>query len=112
LDEAADGVVGKCSRDGGAHAKATSKATGDVVLAAAFPNGELPRGVNAAFAGVETKHDFAEAEAIPATIRIRKQNGFHIRSNETVTHRGRKGDVLYRWRRRGLAMTRMATEVA
>ena len=38
---------------------------------------KLARGVDAAFAGVKAEHDFAEAEAIPAAICIRKQNGFH-----------------------------------
>src|SRR6185437_16208599 len=82
FDEATDGVVSQCSGDGGAQAKAAAETTGDVILAAALPDCEVAGGVNAALTGVEAEHDFAEAETIPAPARVRKQDRFHIRSNE------------------------------
>jgi L-asparaginase/Glu-tRNA(Gln) amidotransferase subunit D len=78
FDQAADGIVGECCGDGGAQSKAAAQSAGDVIFATALPNGELPRSVHPALAGVKTEHDFAKAEAIPAPIRIRKQNWFHI----------------------------------
>ncbi len=108
FDESANRVVGECCCDGGAKSETAAESPGHVVLAAAFPNSELSRGVNAAFARVKTKHDFAEAEAVPAAIRIRNQYGFHIRSNETVTHLDGQGDNGYRWRRRCFVVTGMA----
>ena len=72
FDEAADGVVGEGGGDGGAQAEAAAEAAGDVVFAAALPDLEVARGVDAAFAGIEAKHDFAEAEAIPAASGVRE----------------------------------------
>ncbi len=68
LDEAADGVVCQRRGDGGAQAEAAAQAAGYVVLAAAFPHGEVPRGVDAALAGIEAEHDFAEAESSPSGV--------------------------------------------
>ena len=48
FNEAAHGVVGECCGDGGAQAEAATKAAGDVVFAAALPDLEMARGVNAA----------------------------------------------------------------
>ncbi len=79
FNEAANGVVSKRGCDGGAQAEAATESASDVVFATALPHGEVASGVDAAFAGVETEHDFAEADTIPTVICIRKQNGFHGR---------------------------------
>ena len=112
FDEAADGVVSQRGSDGGAEAEAAAKTASDVVLAAALPNREVAGGVNASLARVEAEHDFAETEAIPAPVRIRKQNRFHIRSNETVTHCGGRRAAMYRWWRQGAAAARKVKEGA
>ena len=44
-------------------AEAFAQAAGDVVFAAAFPGLELAGGADAAFAGIEAEHDFAEGDA-------------------------------------------------
>ena len=77
LDEAADGVVGERGGDGGAQAEAAAQAAGYVVFAAALPNLELARGVDAHVAGIEAKHDFAQAEAVPAAVGIRNREWIH-----------------------------------
>ena len=90
FNEAADGVVGERGGDGGAQAEAAAQAAGHVVFAAALPHLELARGVDAAFAGIEAEHDFAEAEAIPAAVRIgkRESGSWHrSASTDTLTHR-------------------------
>ena len=79
FDEAADGIVGKRGGDGCSEAKAASKAASDVIFATAFPDGKPAGGVDAAFAWVETEHDLAEADAVPAAIRFVNQKGFHGR---------------------------------
>jgi hypothetical protein len=50
FDEAADGVVGQRGRNGGAQAKAAAQAASYVVFAAALPDLEVARGVDAVFA--------------------------------------------------------------
>ena len=112
FDEAANGVVGERGGDGGAEAEAAAETAGDVVLAAALPNREVTRGVNASLARVEAEHDFAETETIPAPVRIGKQNRFHIRSNETVTHCGGRRVAMYRWWRHGVGAVRNVKEGA
>ncbi len=66
FDQAADGVFGERGGDGGAQAEAAAQSAGHVVFAAALPHLKLPRGVDAALAGIEAKHDFTQAEAVPA----------------------------------------------
>ena len=66
FNQAADGVIGESGSDGGAQAEAAAQSAGYVVFAAALPDLELARGVDAGFAGIEAQHDFAQAEAIPA----------------------------------------------
>ena len=68
FDEAAHGVLGKHGGDRGAQAEAAAQPARHVVLAASLPHGELARGVDAAFAGIETQHDFAQAQTIPAAL--------------------------------------------
>ncbi len=70
LDETADGIVGERGGHGGAQAEAAAQAAGHVVLAAALPHVEVARGVDAHLAGIEAKHDFAEADAVPAAVGI------------------------------------------
>ena len=77
FDEAADGVVGERGGDGGAQAEAAAQAARHVVFAAALPHLKLARGVDAAFAGIEAEHDFAEAEAVPAAVGIGNRERFH-----------------------------------
>ena len=64
LQQPADFVVGKGGGDGGFQAKAAPQAARDVVFAAAFPDLEFARATDAAFAGVEAEHDFAEGEHV------------------------------------------------
>ena len=66
FNEAANGIVGQSSGDGGAEREAAAQASGHVVFAAAFPDLEVASGVDAAFAGIEAEHDFAERETVPA----------------------------------------------
>src|SRR4029078_5174342 len=73
LDETTYRVVGKSRRDGCTETKAATKTAGDVVFAATFPNREVARGVDTAFAGVEAEHDFAGAGAGPGAIRLGNQ---------------------------------------
>ncbi len=66
FDEAADGVVYESCGDGGAEVEAAAEAAGDVVLAATFPDAEAARADDAAFAGIEAQHHFAEGKEVPA----------------------------------------------
>ena len=77
FNEAADGVIGERGGDGGAQAEAAAQAASNVVFAAALPQLKLARGVDAAFAGIEAKHDFAEAEAVPAAFGIGNGKRIH-----------------------------------
>jgi hypothetical protein len=60
----ADLVVDEGGDDGGFQAEAFAEAAGGVVFAAAFPDLEVPRGADAALAGIEAKHDFAEGDLV------------------------------------------------
>jgi hypothetical protein len=64
LDEVADLVVNERGDDGGFQAEAFAETAGGVVFAAAFPDLEIPGGADAALAGIETKHDFAEGDLV------------------------------------------------
>ena len=70
LDEAADGIVGERGGYSGAQAEAAAQAAGHVVFAAALPGAKVARGVDAHVAGIEAKHDLAEADAVPAAVGI------------------------------------------
>ena len=72
FDQAADGVVGQRGGDGGAQAEAAAQSAGHVVFAAALPHLKLARGVDAALAGIEAEHDFAQAQAVPAAVENRE----------------------------------------
>ncbi len=67
FDQAADVVVGEGGGDGGLQAEAAAQAARDVVFAAAFPDFEFARGADAALAGIEAEHDFAEREHVVST---------------------------------------------
>jgi hypothetical protein len=66
LDEAAHGVVHESGDDRGPEAEAAPQAAGHVVLAAAFPDLEAARGVDAALAGIEAEHHLAQAHEVPS----------------------------------------------
>ena len=66
FDQTAHRIVGERGDDRRAQAEAAFQAAGDVVFAAAFPHLERARGVDAAVAGIEPQHDFAQGDAIPA----------------------------------------------
>ena len=68
FDEAADGVFGDGGDDGSAKAEGAAEAAGDVVFAATLRGGEMARGVDAAFAGIEAQHYFAEADTVPPAV--------------------------------------------
>jgi len=54
----------KAVHDGGFQAEAFAQAAGGVVLAAAFPDLEVAGGADAALAGIEAEHDFAEEDLV------------------------------------------------
>jgi hypothetical protein len=60
----ADLVVDERGDDGGFITEAFAETAGSVVLAAALPDFELTGGADAALAGIETKHDFAEGDLV------------------------------------------------
>jgi hypothetical protein len=60
----ADLVVNERSDDGGFQAEAFAETAGGIVFAAAFPDLEVPGGADAALAGIEAKHDFAEGDLV------------------------------------------------
>jgi hypothetical protein len=60
----ADFVVHKSGANGRAEAEAFAQTARSVVFAAAFPCCELTSRADAAFAGVEAQHDFAEGDLI------------------------------------------------
>ena len=64
LDEVSDFIVHKSRADSRAEAEAFAQTARSVVFAATFPCGELTRRADAAFAGVEAQHDFAEGDLI------------------------------------------------
>jgi hypothetical protein len=66
FNESPDRVVGQRGCDGGAQAEAAAQAPGHVVFAATLPNQKLTCRVYAALARIQTEHDFAQAEAVPA----------------------------------------------
>jgi hypothetical protein len=60
----ADLVVDEGGDHGGLVAEAFAQAARGVVFAAAFPDGELAGGADAALAGIEAEHDFAEGDLV------------------------------------------------
>ena len=66
LDEPAHRVVDEGRHHRGVEAEAALEAAGHVVLAAAFPDLEGARGVDAALAGVEAQHHLAQAHQVEA----------------------------------------------
>ena len=71
LDQVADFVIDEGGDDGGLVAEAFPQAARGVVLAAAFPGGEMAGGADAAFAGIETEHDFAERDLVEGAFGFR-----------------------------------------
>jgi hypothetical protein len=61
FNEAADWVIGESGCDGGSQAEAAAESAGHVVFAAALPDMELARSVDASVAGIEAEHDLAQA---------------------------------------------------
>ena len=64
FQQSAHRVVGKGSHHTGAQAEAAAQTAGNVVFAAAFPSLESSGGMDTAFAGIETEHDFSERKNI------------------------------------------------
>ena len=64
LEQSADLVVGECGYDSRPQPEAATQPACDVVLAAAFPDRELPRVPDPALARVEPEHDFAERDQV------------------------------------------------
>src|SRR5262249_17915836 len=69
LHQAADGVVDQRRHQRRLQAEAALEPARDVVLAAAFPDLEAPRGVDAALAGIQAEHHLAQAHQVPPTAR-------------------------------------------
>ncbi len=61
-------IIYESSSNGGAVAETFTETTSDVVFAAAFPDFEFTSGADAAFTGVEAKHDFTERDLVEGTI--------------------------------------------
>ena len=68
LDKPTDRIVGKCCHDGGIQTEASLQSARDVVFAAAFPNLERARRVNAPLARIEPQHHLAKADDVPFTV--------------------------------------------
>ena len=64
FEQATDFIVDEGRGDGGAEPEALAEAASDVVFAAAFPDLKLARGAHAAFARVESEHDFTEGDLV------------------------------------------------
>jgi hypothetical protein len=64
--QAPDLVVGKASANGGPESKAAAKTARDVILAASFPNPELPRTANTVLARIEAEHYLAQGNQVIA----------------------------------------------
>ena len=62
-----------------AQTKTAAQSAGYVVLAAALPDLKLARGLDAALAGIEAEHDFAQAQAVPAASGIGNEILFMVR---------------------------------
>jgi hypothetical protein len=58
FNKAAYGIFGERGCHGGAQSKTTTKAAGYVILAAAFPGGELSGRMDTAFARIKAQHHF------------------------------------------------------
>ena len=68
LHQTPDRIVGERGHRRRPHAEAAPEASHHVVLAAALPDLELARGVNASVAGVEPQHDLAERRGVPPAV--------------------------------------------
>ena len=89
LDEPADRVVHERRDDGGLEAEAALEAAGHVVFAAAFPDLEGARGVDAALAGIEAQHHLAEAHEVEAAAGLGLHgDGWHRARNASAGGRG------------------------
>ena len=64
-----DLVVHQGGHDPGALPEAVPQPTGDVVLAAALPDLEAPRGPDPTLTGVQPQHDLAEGDHVVAALR-------------------------------------------
>src|ERR1041385_9030522 len=68
LDQSTDGVISERSHDRRIHPEAALQTARNVILAAAFPNLEVARGRDASLTRIETQHDLAETNDVPATM--------------------------------------------
>ena len=68
LKKAANGIIGKRGDDGSVQAETAFQSASDVVFAAAFADFEGTCRGDAAVAGIEAEHDFAETDDVPAAI--------------------------------------------
>ncbi len=68
FNQATHFIIDESGSNGGTIAETFTESTSDIVFAAAFPDFELTSGADAAFTGVEAKHDFTERDLIEGTI--------------------------------------------
>jgi hypothetical protein len=67
FNKSADIVIGESAEQGSAKAKTATEPTGDIIFAASFPSAEGASSADAAFAWIETEHDFAHGNLIEPT---------------------------------------------
>ena len=80
LHKPSHGIVRERGDDRGLEPEAALQPAGNVVFAAAFPHAERSRRVHARFAGIETQHDLAERDQVPAAsgfFRNRQRHRYH-----------------------------------
>ncbi|MGD0829889.1 MAG: hypothetical protein ABR907_03020 [Terracidiphilus sp.] len=86
FNQAADGIVYKRGGDSGPQSEAAAQPTSNVVFAAALPDVEVARRVNAPVAGIEAEHDFAQAQTIPAATSFGNFDCIHRSVNSVQSH--------------------------
>ena len=77
LHQPADGIVGERRHDRRVQAEAAPQPARDVVFAAAFPDLESARRVDAPVAGIEPQHHLAERHQAPAAVGFGAQRERH-----------------------------------
>src|SRR5690606_21476672 len=65
FNKAADAIVSKCRNDGRSGSETMCKSSGNIILAAAFPNSKTSRSLDTFIARVESEHDLAEGDQVP-----------------------------------------------
>jgi hypothetical protein len=67
FNKSADIVIGEGAEQGSAQTEAATESTGHIIFPASFPSAERSGGADAAFAWIESEHDFAHGNLIEPT---------------------------------------------